>query len=369
MTSSSETTGLCPDWVLSNNSTAHVARDRAWFSTYTPFQTYATTFLSGGQLKVIGIGEVQLPVKLFPKRSGAAAHGTLHLRNVLHVPTAFCNIIGGPHTGDYDRTQLGGLGDSGNDGAITAKDGRRLGYFDSRGLWVLKLSGPPVGPIVGSPVIKPGEHYMIHAFWPDSERARWAAAQASLTDLDHPTNPLNPTVNTQGGVSDGGKREEKAQAVPSAPYTKEEKDWLKGHYETEFKFLVTQGLSIYKDEDRDEGRRIVRAMMEQDEDSDTDMLTGGASGLGTGRSKGLLGSNNDDEAEDDERSLQGHFADYNFTEEELDFIERGWGNTESFMLSFGLKFYKDEDCEEAQAIVRVLMAPEDSDSEEDKDVE
>ncbi|KAL2128193.1 hypothetical protein VTI74DRAFT_9529 [Chaetomium olivicolor] len=367
MASSRETPGLCPDWVLSNNSDVHVARDRAWFSTYRPFRTFANAFMPGSQLEAIGIGDVRLPVKLFPKRSGAGAHGTLHLRNVLHVPTNVCNIIGGPQTGDYDCMQLGGVGDNGRDAVITTQDGRRLGYFVLRQFWVLRLSGPPLGPVVGPSLLKPGTSYLIHAFWPDSERRRWAAAQTGLSDMDHPTNPLNPILSKQGEVSDGGKGKEKAEAAPSPPYTKEEKDWLKRHWGGEFKFLAAHGLSIYKDEDRDEGRRIVRAMMQKHEDEDRDMLTEGGSGSRTGRSNGLPGWLDDDVAEDSELSLEGHFADYNFTEEELEFIEGGWGNSESFMLSFGLKFYNDEDCEEAKVIVKALMAQEDLYSEEDSD--
>ncbi|KAK4033178.1 hypothetical protein C8A01DRAFT_40370 [Parachaetomium inaequale] len=57
---------------------------------------------------------------------------------------------------------------------------------------------------------------------------------------------------------------ESSQGTPSPPYTKEEKDWLKRHWDGEFKFLLAYGMSIYKEEDREEGRRIVRAMMEQD---------------------------------------------------------------------------------------------------------
>jgi len=50
-----------------------------------------------------------------------------------------------------------------------------------------------------------------------------------------------------------------------------------------------------------------------------------------------------------------HFADHHFSKEELEIIEQGWGNSENFMLSFGLKFYKDEDCKEAKAIVQGMM--------------
>ena len=349
---------------------------------------------TGQSFEAIAVGDVQIPVKLFPKRSGAQAHGTLHLRNVLHAPTALCYIIGGPSTGDYDNYQLGCLGDNGWDGDIS-KGGQRIGYLDFRVLWVLKLSGPPLGPVVGPPVIKPEGNYMIHAFWPESERRRWAehpdnpmdiaerrrwanqpanmlnlaitkqrggsngekgkeraeaAPSASSTGVDnddHSTSPLNPALTKGAETLDPGKGKGKTGAAPSAPYTDEEKDWLKRHWGGEFKFLLAHQLSIYKDEDRDEGRRIVRAMMEAEEDDEDE--------------DGGVGN--------DERALQAHAADYNFAKEELDFIERGWGSSEGFMMSFGIKFYKDEDCEEAKAIVRALMAEDEPDSDEDPDVD
>ncbi|KAL8388806.1 hypothetical protein RB595_008944 [Gaeumannomyces hyphopodioides] len=255
MATPSETPGLCPDWVLATGSNVHVARDRAWFSTYTPFPTFVTSFISTNPIEAVGIGDVHLPVKLFPKRSGPDAHGTLHLRNVLHMPTGICNLVGGLNTGDYSRALLGGL--EGCSAAIEAQDGRRLGYFVGLPA-VLKLSGPPVGPVVGPSMLEPGKPYMLSVIWPDSERERWAAAQAGRSGSDDGTNQE---------VSDGGKVKDEAEAAPSASYTKEEKDWLKRGWGGEFKFLAAYGLSIYKDEDRDEGRRIVRAMMEHDEDT------------------------------------------------------------------------------------------------------
>ncbi|KAK4148887.1 hypothetical protein C8A00DRAFT_38523 [Chaetomidium leptoderma] len=245
--------GLCPDWVLASGSNVHVARDRAWFSTYMPFPTFATHNIKSSPQPALGIGDVHLPVKLFPKRSGPGAHGTLHLRNVLHVPTSVCNSVGYPGTGDYFDIVFK-LGDDGKDAAITAQDGRRLGYFVSRGLWVLKLSGPPIGPVVGpSSISKPGTYHVIN---------RWAAVQAGRLGLDHGTNQE---------VSDGGKGKYKVDAALSAPYTEEEKGWLKREWGGEFKFLTAYGLNIYKDEDRDEGRRVARAMMEVDEDGNTNM--------------------------------------------------------------------------------------------------
>ena len=66
-----------------------------------------------------------------------------------------------------------------------------------------------------------------------------------------------------------------------------------------------------------------------------------------------------DEEEDDDLPLADDFADFNFTREELDFIQDGWGNLESFMFSFNLKFYKEDDCEKAKAIVKAFMAQDD----------
>ena len=43
----------------------------------------------------------------------------------------------------------------------------------------------------------------------------------------------------------------------------------------------------------------------------------------------------------------------------MEFIEKQWGNSENFLLSFGLKSYNDEDVEEGKATVKVLMTEDD----------
>ncbi|KAK3291703.1 uncharacterized protein B0H64DRAFT_445735 [Chaetomium fimeti] len=262
MATPSATPELCPDWVLASGSNVHVARDRAWFSTYTPFPTSTTSYIVSNPMGALGVGDVRLPVKLFPKRSGPSAHGTLHLRNVLHAPNYICNVIGSPDTGDYSQIVLGGLGDNGKDAAITAENGRRLGYFVKGRRWVLLLSGPPVGPVVGPSKLDPDGYYMINAQWPASERQRWALAQGSQSGLGH---------NTNHGVSDSGEGNDESEAAQPELYTEAEKSWLKREWGGEFKFLTAHGLSIYKDEDREEGRRIARAMMGVDEDGDINM--------------------------------------------------------------------------------------------------
>lgn len=61
-----------------------------------------------------------------------------------------------------------------------------------------------------------------------------------------------------------------AEAAPSATYTEEENGSLKREWGGELKFLAAYRLSIYKDEDRDDGRRMARTMM-VDQDRDTNM--------------------------------------------------------------------------------------------------
>ena len=89
-----------------------------------------------------------------------------------------------------------------------------------------------------------------------------AAAQAGRLGLDQGTN---------WEVADGGKGKKSTEATPSAPYTEEKKDWLKRGGEGESNFLTAHGLSIYKDKERGDGRRMARAMMEGDEDGAINM--------------------------------------------------------------------------------------------------
>jgi hypothetical protein len=58
----------------------------------------------------------------------------------------------------------------------------------------------------------------------------------------------------------------------AAPYTAAEKQWLKDEWRDEYHFLRAYRLSIYKDEDREEGRAIVRAYIRED---DEDRAEGG----------------------------------------------------------------------------------------------
>lgn len=50
------------------------------------------------------------------------------------------------------------------------------------------------------------------------------------------------------------------------PLTAEERQWVKANFTDEFHLLQLYGLSIYKEDDRAEGRQIVREMMRHDKE-------------------------------------------------------------------------------------------------------
>ena len=196
----------------------------------------------GNSAEVVGIGTVDLITKTSPTKTGPSSHSVLRLKNVLHAPSMICNIIGHPILDDYKVETSFSDNPSDPRGFITnLSDGRSVAYFKPQiqgvRFFEVRLSGPPVGPKVGPSPFDSSTVYMIHAFWPDSERQRFAALQASR----------------------------QTQTTASGPLTRAEKAWLKTHYGNEFKFLRVYGLSIYKDEDREEGRTILRAMMSNDD--------------------------------------------------------------------------------------------------------
>nr|CEG04027.1 unnamed protein product [Fusarium acuminatum CS5907] len=205
-----------------------------------PFESYVRS-ADGSELKVIGIGTVALLTKASPNRTGPRSHGTLRLTNVLYVPSAICNIIGQPVVDRYNIITRG------IEGTITdLSDGHSVAYFkrqmEAAKNFEIRLSGPPIGPKVGPSPFNPSMMYCIRASWPDSERERLAALQASRQPAAGANLDLAPS----------------------------EKTWLKEHFQSEFQFLQLYGLSVFKEEDRKEGRTILRTIMAHNEDGASD---------------------------------------------------------------------------------------------------
>ncbi len=129
-------------------------------------------------------------------------------------------------------------------GGLFSQDGTQVAYFDaSKRFFNFKLSDPPWGPALGPSQLRPGVDYVIRAHWPEDEMRRW--------------NAFNERANQPNSHS-------AARNEWDEPYSSTEKEWLRQFFESEFKFLLQHGLSINKEDDRAEGRSIVRAMMEKE---------------------------------------------------------------------------------------------------------
>ncbi|PVH94334.1 hypothetical protein DM02DRAFT_693378 [Periconia macrospinosa] len=277
---------LCPTWACLTNSNVHVAKDRGWFKTYTPFTSQINTtplFASSTYLPVNGIGTVEIPTRRSPNRSGEASHGSILLHGVLHVPDSICNFISIPKMlpdGCVYSTCPHASGKS--KGTIKDRQDRNKAYFDpDLPLSCIKVRGYPVGPKLGPHTLHKGVPYLLGCHWEPTEQQKWLDFQAGNA----------PTQTNLGAVS---------AANECPPYTDEEKAYLKKHWRSEYHFLLQHGLHIHKEEDREEGRRILRAMMAEEA--------------------------SEEESEDDAFGLLGHQADYNSSERNLDWAKKHYGN-------------------------------------------
>jgi hypothetical protein len=196
-------------------------------------------------------------------------------------------------------------------GTIKDSQGNNVASFDPKSpLFAIKVRSLPDGPTLGPHALKKDVLYVLGCRWDAAEQIKWQEFKAR-----------NELLNS---VQD------------AASYTAEETVFLKKHYGSEFHFLTQHGLNIHVQRDREEGRAILRAVMRESETSKDE-------------------ESDDKEDEFDESEFEGHQADYNFTDRQLDWIEKNYHNSEQFMISYGLKFYCDEDLQEAKVIVEAMM--------------
>lgn len=272
-----------------------VAKDRSWFcQDYRPISSFISGFLDEYTTPVVGIGTVRLSVKVSPSTEDRE-HSIMTLHNVLHVPGMTCNLVGAP-IHEYYNVHI----DRDNKaGTIALCNGAAVGFFQDVGVCrQLRLSGPPVGPRVGPVPFKSNASPFIRAKWPLAERKKWLPSSLAASDTrpapDRPSAQERVWLKKHYGneykflaahclkIRSEEDRQEGLQIMRammqhdtadtvgglghrSERLTSAERQWLKKHYENEYKFLILHGLSIYKEEDRQEGLRAMRAMMAKDE--------------------------------------------------------------------------------------------------------
>lgn len=313
------------DWVLSNTSNVHVATDRAWFTEYIPFRTKFATMLGvEASTEVHGVGTVVLPTRTYGEGKAHKPSREITLHNVLYAPSGTVNVFA-----MLVEPDLSFSNNFGEEQPILKRGTNKvLGLVVSLKLFKLWLKGQRKS----QSSLNPDAMYYVHATWPAEEHLRYKK-YIEETQTSH--------ANNAG---------QNANATSSAPLTTEEKAFLRKHYGNEFKFLSTLQLSIYKEDDREEGRRILRAfMLESEDDTDADISSV---------------EDPDDDPESDEsndflaeleQDPTSHLADYKFDEDQLDFVKKHYGHSGNFMRSYGLNPFDDDDCDEAVSIVKAFM--------------
>jgi hypothetical protein len=139
------------------------------------------------------------------------------------------------------------------------------------------------------------------------------------------------------------------------PYRIEEGAWLKKHYGCEYKFLQCFSLSVYKEEDREDGRQTARSMMADDDEPKgirSQMRDIGLGGMGYGHEDEDNGENeSDDFLEDLEFNPMSQLAGSNFSQAEPNWVKKHYKYSLNFMVCYGLKPFRQEDCPSAKDIV------------------
>lgn len=225
------------DWILSSSSNVHVAADRAWFTSYLPFRTKVAT-MPGAEstMDVHGIGTVVLPTRTYLEGKPEKPCGQITLRHVLHAPQSTVNIFA---AGLVENVNISvSFNSNAPDPITTPGSNTVVGYIVRTKLLRLWLEGQSQN----QSSLSPDMEYYIHVSWPRSEIVKFNDHIAEL------------------------KKQHADKLDDAPPLTKDEKDYLKKHYGGEFRFLRMYELSIYKEEDREEGRRILRAFMSEPED-------------------------------------------------------------------------------------------------------
>lgn len=241
---------------------------------------------------------------------------------------------------------------SGTSKLTDMKTGATVALLDSPRLLRLHLSGhSPKQTSLSSDIA-----YIIRANWSTSERQRWKAHQKQLS------------LTQESGTTKASLE----ARVP--PYTEEEKQWLKDTHKDECHFLQHYGFNIYNEKDRAEARHLVRAFMDIDdgdpqpqkalrEQMESDSRNNQPNSGSEPQDEQPSDETDDDEdSENDSTFLreleqvpESHYTDYHFSAKELKFIKKHYMYSSNFLSRHGLKFYDDDDCGEAKAILRRQM--------------
>lgn len=171
-----------------------ICKSRGWFTEYTPFESRVSdTFMPSETHrghKVLGVGQVRLPVNRNPMSAGHSGHGELVLRDVVHVPDMECNFIGGTNDSfEKDHPNVQDTTDRTGMGFINDAQGRCIAWLtpleEHEDLIRLVIGLHKVEPIVkASSLNAPRNRRALRYEWFKPERKRWEErAKMSLEQI------------------------------------------------------------------------------------------------------------------------------------------------------------------------------------------
>ncbi|XP_014560221.1 hypothetical protein COCVIDRAFT_34719 [Bipolaris victoriae FI3] len=298
-----DSTPVCLDWTyLHRASNVHVAKDRGWFKTYTPFtsQIKYSLFCSPRYLPILGVGTVEVPTERLTNQFGVSDHGFLHLKKVLHVPDSICNVIGDTLDLDGHRVQIYPSEEA--KGTISDSDCNNMAYFEPNApFYSVKVRNQPGGPKLGPSVLRKNGMYMLSCYWMHSKGRKYRPGGDHLEDLQ---SILERTTGASSPVTD-----------TNPPYTEFERRFLECCWDNESTFLSKHDLNIYNDEDCEKGRLILRELM---------------------REKGIYGEIANEEGSDYDYDEDEFDDPAEFTSEQLKWIQTHYISNGAFMFSHGL---------------------------------
>jgi hypothetical protein len=140
----------------------------------------------------------------------------------------------------------------------------------------------------------------------------------------------------------GAKKTSKTKYSASLPYTTTEREWLDAHWYNESLFLDSYGLDACKENDREEGRRILRALLVQEKKR----------------------------IEDNEKiaEVQEFFDTVPYYDHEREWLRTQWGGEVEFLRAHNLDYSKPGDEYRGRWLVRMLLRMEEEENKEDEEM-
>ena len=129
----------------------------------------------------------------------------------------------------------------------------------------------------------------------------------------------------------------------SLPYTTTEQEWINTHWHSESLFLDIYGLDDRKENDREEGRRILRALLEQE--------------------KKMI------EYNEKCAEVQDFFDTVPYYDHEREWLRTQWGGEVEFLRAHNLDWNKPGDEYRGRRLVRMLLRLEEEEEHEEEDEE